>query len=242
MGRHKEWRKIAKRERRRKIRTELAKLKDSSGISPDSMVTILEYEQIDLSNKIENEKWLKAEKLAIEQWEKIQHKNNILMQKRLEQEAKLKLEWELEQKKKQEEILKLQRLEEERKRKHEEFINNLELFLRGDADEPPKELRCIKETRPDMDPCPFFSKTACCRFSDQCSRNHQYPTISKVLLAANFFVHFGLNNTSVNEYDTDIMLEYEDKETYKELKEFFFDVLSEFEKFGKVVQFKMSYL
>lgn len=42
-----------------------------------------------------------------------------------------------------------------------------------------------------------------------------------------------------NEYDTDIMLEYEDSETYKEYKDFFYDVLTEFERFGKVVQFKV---
>lgn len=70
---------------------------------------------------------------------------------------------------------------------------------------------------------------------------HQTFKFFQVLLAANFFVHFGLNNTSVNEYDTDIMLEYDDVETYREFKDFFFDVLSEFEKFGKIIQFKVSF-
>lgn len=62
----------------------------------------------------------------------------------------------------------------------------------------------------------------------------------QVLLATNFYVHFGLNNTTQNEYDTDIMLEYEDNETYNEFKNFFNDVLSELEKFGKIVQFRVS--
>lgn len=62
----------------------------------------------------------------------------------------------------------------------------------------------------------------------------------QVLLATNFYVHFGLNNATRNEYDTDIMLEYEDSERYNEYKEFFNDVLSEFEKFGKIVQFRVS--
>lgn len=61
-----------------------------------------------------------------------------------------------------------------------------------------------------------------------------------MLLATNFYTHFGLSNADVSEYDTDIMLEYEDSETYKEYKEFFYDVLSEFEKFGRIVQFKVS--
>ncbi|KAJ0181752.1 hypothetical protein K1T71_002474 [Dendrolimus kikuchii] len=239
MGRHKEWRKIAKRERRRKLRTELAKTRDDLQTDCDSLIEALQYEQIDLTNKIENEKWLEAEKFAIEKWNKLQQRKVLMLQQRLEQEAKLKLEWEMEQKKKEEEKLKLQQIEQERKLKRQEFEDNLESFVNGGATEPPKELQEVRETRPTMEPCPFFSKTASCRFGDQCSRNHRYPSISKVLLAANFFVHFGLNNTSVNEYDTDIMLEYDDIETYKEFKEFFYDVLSEFEKFGKIIQFKV---
>lgn len=62
-----------------------------------------------------------------------------------------------------------------------------------------------------------------------------------MLLATNFYVHFGLSNANLNEYDTDIMLEYEDTDTYKEFKDFFYDVLSEFEKFGKITQFRVSY-
>ena len=59
-------------------------------------------------------------------------------------------------------------------------MNNLDLFLSGDSDEPPTELKVMHETKPDTELCPFFSKTACCRFADECSRNHQYPGISKV--------------------------------------------------------------
>lgn len=63
----------------------------------------------------------------------------------------------------------------------------------------------------------------------------------QILLATNFFVHFGMDNATPSEYDTDIMLEYEEIETYKQFKEFFYDVLEEFEKFGKVVMFKVRY-
>lgn len=65
--------------------------------------------------------------------------------------------------------------------------------------------------------------------------------ILQVLLAANFFSHFGFdNNFPNNEYETDILLEYDDSDIYEEFKEFFYDVLPEFEKFGRVVQFKVS--
>lgn len=48
-----------------------------------------------------------------------------------------------------------------------------------------------------------------------------------------------MDNATPSEYDTDIMLEYEEIETYKQFKEFFYDVLEEFKKFGKVVMFKV---
>lgn len=54
------------------------------------------------------------------------------------------------------------------------------------------------------------------------------------------YSHFGLENANFNEYDTDIMLEYEDSDTYKDFKTFFYDILPEFQKFGKVVQLKVS--
>lgn len=59
-------------------------------------------------------------------------------------------------------------------------MTSLEKFLVGDSSEPPQELLIYHETRPNTELCPFFIKTACCRFGDQCSRNHQYPGISKV--------------------------------------------------------------
>lgn len=89
-------------------------------------------------------------------------------------------EWELELKKKKEEEERLRKMEEENTKRQEDFMKNLETFLSGDSDEPSKELLVLRETRPQMDVCPFFSKTACCRFGDKCSRNHQYPTISNV--------------------------------------------------------------
>jgi hypothetical protein len=62
----------------------------------------------------------------------------------------------------------------------------------------------------------------------------------QIILAANFFTHCGLNNAVDSEYDADNLLEYEYSETYKDFKEFFHDVLPEFEKHGKILQFKVS--
>ncbi|KOB74689.1 U2 small nuclear ribonucleoprotein auxiliary factor 35 kDa subunit-related protein 1, partial [Operophtera brumata] len=222
---HKEWRKIAKRERRRRIRTQLAKDRDDihyneEYLKEQQILHTIELEMIERINAEENEKWLCAERRAMEQWQ----------------------EWEMEQKKKKAEEERMKAIEEENRLKQETFMKNLEEFISGDSTDPPRELLISRETRPHAAICPFFSKTGCCRFGDQCSRNHQHPGISKILLATNFFVHFGMDNATPSEYDTDIMLEYEEIETYKQFKEFFFDVLEEFKKFGKVVIFKVSFI
>ncbi|CAH2988621.1 unnamed protein product [Chilo suppressalis] len=247
---HREWRKVAKRERRRRLRTEEARARDSSTkmtseeyqnwLKEQEELEAFEYEQIERINVLENKKWMEAEKIAIEHWNMLQEGKRLQLQEYLQQEAKLKMEWELEQKRRKEVEEKLKKIEEEKKIQQQLFMSKLEQFLSGDLTDPPPELLVSHETKPLMEVCPFFNKTACCRFGDQCSRNHRYPGISKVLLATNFYVHFGLSNANFSEYDTDVMLEYEDSDTQKEFVEFFNDVVPEFEKFGRIIQFKVS--
>lgn len=87
----------------------------------------------------------------------------------------------MEQKRKKEEEDRLKKIEEEKNERQALFMSNLEQFLSGDSFDPPAELLSSRHTRPATEPCPFFTKTACCRFGDQCSRNHEYPGISKVI-------------------------------------------------------------
>lgn len=89
-------------------------------------------------------------------------------------------EWEEEQIKIKKAEERLKQIEEENKKQQQQFMEKLEQFLSGDTREPPQELLTLRETKPGMEACPFFYKTACCRFADQCSRNHQYPGIAKV--------------------------------------------------------------
>ncbi|XP_038209845.1 U2 small nuclear ribonucleoprotein auxiliary factor 35 kDa subunit-related protein 2 [Zerene cesonia] len=249
MGRHKEWRKIAKRERRRRIRTRKAKDRDrkldvtseeyKQWIFEQELLEKFELQQIELSNMEENEKWLKAEEKAIEKYNRIALERDIQQRKKIEMEIMLQKERELEKQRKAKEEEMLKEIEEKHRLKQEMFIKSLEKFLAGDSSVPPVELLIYRESRPNLELCPFFFKTACCRFADECSRNHQYPGISTTLLATNFYAHFGLENAIVNEYDSDVMLEYEDSDTYKHFKEFFYDVLPEFQKYGQVIQFKV---
>lgn len=48
-------------------------------------------EQIEKSNKEENDKWIQAEKNNIEQWNKLQEERERVHQKHLEQVAKIKM-------------------------------------------------------------------------------------------------------------------------------------------------------
>ena len=89
--------------------------------------------------------------------------------------------------------------------------------------------------------CPFFSKTGMCRFGSVCSRwlnvnliyliilyilslqkislhfflrHHQYPSVSDTIVIPNFYNHFGLGKALRDEFNSDMFLEYEDKEIY----------------------------
>ncbi|KAL0894665.1 hypothetical protein ABMA27_013216 [Loxostege sticticalis] len=248
MGSHREWRKTVKRERRRRLRVLKAKQRDNTfpeekdcevWLEEQKRLEAFEYEQIEKSNIEENRKWMEAEVVAIKRWNALQLKKEQLHQLHLQKEAQRKLEYEIEQKRKKEDEERLKKIEEERRERQSMFMANLEHFLSDKNVDPPAELLQSRHTKPQAESCPFFSKTACCRFGDQCSRNHEYPGVSKILLAPNFFVHFGLSNNKPSEYDTDVMLEYEDSETYKEFVDFFKDVTPEFEKFGRITRFKV---
>lgn len=101
----------------------------------------------------------------------------------------------------------------------------------------PDELKMPLQTNPSKQLCTFFIKTATCRFGDKCSRNHSRPGISSTLLIPNFFTHIRLEQSKSNEYGSDLCLEYEESELYKEFNNFFFDVISEFEQYGNIDQF-----
>ncbi|XP_050675528.1 U2 small nuclear ribonucleoprotein auxiliary factor 35 kDa subunit-related protein 2-like isoform X2 [Leptidea sinapis] len=249
MGRHRDWRKIAKRERRRKIRKHNAKNRDcwpspscneyKQWIIDQELLEQQEIEQIEEDNRRENEKWLQAELITITRIKKFEAERQRNLQKQLVAEAKMREEWEEEKLRREKESQRLKQIEEENLARQAKFLNSLEEFLNGNLSEPPEGLSTYRETKPNMELCPFFVKTSCCRFGDQCSRNHQYPAISNILLATNFYVHFGLENANFNEYDTDVMLEYEESETSRHYKDFFYDVLPEFQKHGKITQFKV---
>ncbi|XP_071668858.1 U2 small nuclear ribonucleoprotein auxiliary factor 35 kDa subunit-related protein 2 isoform X2 [Patagioenas fasciata] len=236
---HQKYRAILKKEKRKKKRQALAKLRDSEATEKDESVSEEEEEELEEEEEEEEEKKLEAERQQLhEQWllreEKAQEefklkkeKEEAARKRQEEEERKIKEEWE-EQQRKEREVAQ-QKQQEKRERE-------LENGVTWHNPEPPENIG----TEKDRANCPFYIKTGSCRFGDRCSRKHNYPTSSKTLLVRGMFITFGMEQCRRDDYDTDASLEYSDEETYQQFLEFYEDVLPEFQNVGKVVQFKVS--
>jgi len=98
-------------------------------------------------------------------------------------------------------------------------------------------IKRMKETM-DGDFCTFFMKTGACRYGFQCKRRHIYPVISETILIDHMYRDkYSDSRTITNSLD-DILLEYDHKEMQEQYNVFYEDCIPEFEKFGKIIQFK----
>ncbi|XP_029668366.1 U2 small nuclear ribonucleoprotein auxiliary factor 35 kDa subunit-related protein 2 [Formica exsecta] len=245
---HKEWRRIAKRERRRRIRQKAAQERDANEEKlRAALMSNMEY----LNRRAEQEKekkekeareqeehaernrlWLEEEVRAQKKWQVLQEQKAKEEQQRLEQEMKIRKEFEARleaiQKKKEEE----KRKREEQLRKQEQLQKEIDDYI-DNGMKTPEALREVIDNQPSKDICPFFTKTGVCRYGDMCSKNHRRVFLSKVILIPGFYTHFSLEKNSA-EYDTDIGLEFESSETWHHFREFYEDVITELESFGKI--------
>ncbi|KAF2882225.1 hypothetical protein ILUMI_23948 [Ignelater luminosus] len=253
MGKHKEWRKLAKKARRKRIRQQLAKERCKNEESerrrreqsPSYAVWLEEQtkaEEFRLQEEAriaaeQEEQWLNREKEAQEAWLELQNKLKLVREERARQTARIREEWEREQNKLKEMKEKKEREEEEKRKEQEQLQIQIKDFVENGG-EVPEGMKTKFETNPMKPTCPFFQKTGACRFKDTCSRNHIRPGISRVLIIPNFYSHYSLQQTE-NEHGSDFSLEFESQETYEHFKEFFYDVLPEIEKCGYVKQFKI---
>lgn len=250
MGHHKEWRKIAKKFRRKRIRKKCAierdeKLREEEKMlksCPQYQTWLYEQQLLDKFAKEEEErvaneaklKWEAEERLAQERWRQKQELAKQEAEVREKQQALIREEWEKEQKQKLKEEEK-KKLEEERKKEEmDRILAEMDLFISGELRELPSELNVSTETQPGKEICPFFQKVGACRFKTSCSRNHVRPGISKCILMPGFYSHFSLSSSNQAEYDTDISLEYDTHEQYKHFRDFYDDIKDEFLKFGKI--------
>lgn len=71
------------------------------------------------------------------------------------------------------------------------------------------------------------------RYGDKCSKNHRTVCLSKVVLIPGFYSHFSLEKNTA-EYDTDVTLEYENSERWQHFREFYEDVITELESYGRI--------
>ncbi|KAL0273554.1 UNVERIFIED_CONTAM: hypothetical protein PYX00_006191 [Menopon gallinae] len=247
---HREWRRMAKKMRRKRIRQRLAEVRNAEQRKREKSPTYLtelakkklleeyELEEYEKERKERHEKWLKAEEEAQRLWREQQRIKELAKEEKMRELERIRSEWEAEQqkvKKRKEEMERLKEEEEKRKQRTLERVNDF--IVNGG--EVPEELMAIRETNSGKELCSFFSKVGSCRFGPQCSRNHQYPSISKVLLFSNFYSHFTLDQSHSSEYDTDIGLEFEDSDMYLHFTEFYKDVAPELKKYGTVKMIKV---
>ncbi|XP_053436358.1 U2 small nuclear ribonucleoprotein auxiliary factor 35 kDa subunit-related protein 2 isoform X2 [Nycticebus coucang] len=243
---HKIYRAALKKEKRKKRRQELARLRDSGLSQEEEEDASIEEQQLEeklLERERQklHEEWLLREQKAQEEFRIKKEKEEAARKRQEEQERKLKEEWEEQQRKEREE--EQQKLQEKREREEavqkmlDQAENELENGATWQNPEPPMDLRIMEKDRAN---CPFYSKTGACRFGDRCSRKHNFPTSSPTLLIKSMFTTFGMEQCRRDDYDPDASLEYSEEETYQQFLDFYDDVLPEFKNVGKVIQFKVS--
>lgn len=180
---------------------------------------------------------MEREKEAQIRWGELQEKLKLARERREKQNELIRQEWEYEQKRLKELQAQKEKEEEEKRKRHEELITEINNFVEYGG-EVPESLKQSFETNPNKEMCPFFKKTGACRFKDTCSRNHIRPGISRTILVQNFYTHYSLEKCD-NEHGTDANLEFETYEVYDHFKEFFYDVITEMERYGRIRQFKV---
>nr|XP_060625997.1 U2 small nuclear ribonucleoprotein auxiliary factor 35 kDa subunit-related protein 2 isoform X1 [Anolis sagrei ordinatus] len=244
---HKKYRALLKKEKRKKKRQTLAKLRDAGETFEKSekdehISEELDDEEIQLEEERQrlHEEWLLREERAQEAFRIRKEKEEAARKRQEEEEQKIKEEWEEQQKKEQEEEDRKQQVKKEREEAVQKMLDQAESQLENGTTwhnpEPPENIG----TEKDRANCPFYIKTGACRFGDRCSRKHNYPTSSQTLLIRGMFVTFGMEQCKRDDYDTDASLEYSEEEIYQQFLDFYEDVLPEFKNVGKVVQFKVS--
>ncbi|XP_021482369.1 U2 small nuclear ribonucleoprotein auxiliary factor 35 kDa subunit-related protein 1-like [Meriones unguiculatus] len=235
---HKKYRALLKKEKRKKRRQDVARLRDleaaatgDDGSSEEQPAETLEKERQKL-----HEEWLLREEKAQEEFRVKKQREEAARRQQEEQERQIKDEWEEQQKKQREE--EAQRLQEKREREEavQKMLDQAENDGTWQNPEPPRDLRPERYRAS----CPFYRKTGACRFGSRCSRKHDFPASSPTLLVKSMFTTFGMEQCRRDDYDSDANLEYSEEETYQQFLDFYHDVLPEFKSVGKVVQFKVS--
>ncbi|XP_028836710.1 U2 small nuclear ribonucleoprotein auxiliary factor 35 kDa subunit-related protein 1 [Denticeps clupeoides] len=244
----KQRRAVLKKERRKRKRQALAKLRASEQEDGQDAGDALdgEDEENDGTAELERQRlhqaWLEREKIAQEEFQLKREREETAKRKKEEEEKRIKEEWEAQQRKEQEAREQKQQEKRDREEAAQKMLDQVESQLEngGPWRNPEAPARVDFGTEKDRANCPFFLKTGACRFGDRCSRKHDHPASSGTLMIRGMFVNFGMEQSRRDDYDTDASLEYSEDEVYQQFLEFYDDVLPEFKSVGKVLQFKVS--
>nr|XP_028583448.1 U2 small nuclear ribonucleoprotein auxiliary factor 35 kDa subunit-related protein 2 [Podarcis muralis] len=245
---HKKYRALLKKEKRKKKRQALARLRDSEKGEKDEQVSEKledddlgdEEKQLEEERQRLHEEWLLREEKAQEAFKIRKAKEEAARKRQEEEEQRIKEEWEEQQRKEQEEEDRKKQVKREREEAVQKMLDQAESQVENGTTwhnpEPPENMGREK----DCANCPFYIKTGACKFGDRCSRRHNHPTSSQTLLIRGMFFTFGMEQCKRDDYDTDASLEYSEEEMHQQFLDFYEDVLPEFRNVGKVIQFKVS--
>jgi U2 small nuclear ribonucleoprotein auxiliary factor 35 kDa subunit-related protein len=241
---HKLWRKKAKKFRRQKNRQRLAIQRDRLA-AKNGMTECSDEEQSDDTeeeariNEENHKKWLAREAEAQKVFEKARRKQEEAERAKELERLRIKAEYDAEiQRQKDVADAKKRAIKEDQER-NKRLFEQLSDYVQGNSELLPVELTMASETNPGRDLCHFFTKTGTCRFGNACSKNHIRPGVSRTLLVGNFFSNISLEQNRKTEYGNDITLETEDHELREQFEDFYYDVVSELESFGKLEQFQV---
>ncbi|UJR35618.1 hypothetical protein I4U23_028368 [Adineta vaga] len=174
------------------------------------------------------------EKLRLEE---IQRENDPLYQAWIIHRENLRKQREIDE---EEEHEKSRRIREQREIKRKEYEEKQKVpSITVPIHNPFPPIQVTNNPSIERPSCLFYLKTGVCRYGERCRRTHPKSDITNTLLAVNMYSNFEMQYGLDEEYDLDIGLEFEESERYENFKDFYFDVLPEFERFGRVTTFKV---
>ena len=86
--------------------------------------------------------------------------------------------------------------------------------------------------------CPFYLKTGSCRYGAQCGKKHPYPPVSHTVMIRNMYDGPGMSEKLEEDAGDDLL--HEEEDIYKAFTEFYTDALPGFERFGKMLMFRVA--
>lgn len=255
---HRKWRKLVKKQQRKRRRQALAKERDKKDLEeqiaresdPEHQNWLKKQEELDefqrqaaeRLHQDEEEAWLRREALAQRQFQldAAKRKQEEAEVERLRaQQAEELAALQLEHRRRQEEK---KRLKEQAAAEFEAMMQRMQEYMEDNGSQtPPAELRRNVETHPGERLCEFYTRTNSCRFGHSCTFNHRRPMLSKILLIRHFFIHplLQVEDNRETEYgNADAQLEMSELDLRADYDEFFKDVTVELEKFGKIINFR----